>query len=164
MTGNVQLNSQQQEKSLSARLVLCVFTSSSVAGHIPEFLVGAPPAERDALLLHAVPVKVFLLPVLPSLAWVCSWVHCGPHAAGEQCCVKLAARLMWRLRARIRTNTQLVFTVALQILNTVFKSAAHACFPSEDGEKILWFNHQCLQNRRDFLPLRANTDGCSCYT
>lgn len=51
----------------------CLFTSSSVAGHIPEILVLAPPAERDALLLflYSVQVKVFLLPVLPRLAWVC---------------------------------------------------------------------------------------------
>lgn len=53
-------------------------------GHIPEFLMRGPPAERDGLLL-AVPVKVFLLPVLPCVAWVCSsWAPRWSHAAGVQ--------------------------------------------------------------------------------
>lgn len=77
MTGNVfswtdqsaAAAAAEEEGSEGAQASLCcVFTSSTVAGHIPEILVVAPPAERDALLLHSVPVKVFLPPVLPRLA------------------------------------------------------------------------------------------------
>lgn len=65
---NCSVRGRRSEGVRDARSSLCcVFTSSSAAGHIPELMVAAPPAERDALL-HAVPVKLFLLLVLPRLA------------------------------------------------------------------------------------------------
>lgn len=104
----------------------CVFTSSSVAGHFPEHLVLAPPAERDAaLLLHSVLLKVFLLPVLPRLAWVCSRAHCRPHAAGEQCFAKLAVCRAGRLWARIEQTLSRCspWLSAAKTLNVLFQIA-----------------------------------------